>query len=37
MNAGMLLGVIYLIVRVAMLVAIFYFVVVELLRERRKK
>ena len=37
MDAGTLLGVIYVVIRVAMLIGLFYFVVIEVLREKHKK
>jgi hypothetical protein len=37
MNASTLIGYIYAVVKVAMLIGIFYFAVVEVLRERRKR
>jgi len=37
MDAGSLLGIIYVVVRLAILIGLFYFAVVEILRERRGK
>jgi len=37
MDSGTLLGVIYIVIRVAVLAGLIYFAVIEVLRERHKK